>query len=317
MKITKPPKLGEGSTLGIVSPSMTIGGLRDDYERGLRCLRELGFRVKEGETTRASGGDMPGSDQERAADINSMFADDEVDGIMCAMGGRYALRTLRHLDWGLIRGNPKVFSGMSDITTFHLAMLARAGLPCLHQSDVVFGFGESPGSPEWSYETGLFTRITTRPEPLGVCPRFSEWECWRGGEAEGVLLGGHTTTLQSLIGTSYYPRLNVKTVLFIESMSVYLNGLEKILVQMREAGLLDRVTAVLVGKVRGEENGAVVDKTDLVKESVLLVAEEYDLPVVAKMDFGHYTPNLPLPIGLKARVNADNLEVSITESYVT
>lgn len=302
--------------MGIVSPSQTIGDLRDDYEKGLRCLRELGFRVKEGETTRATVGDMPGSDEERAADINSMFADDEVDGIMCAMGGRYALRTLRHLDWGLIRDNPKVFSGMSDITTFHLAMLAQAGLPCLHQTDVVFGFGQSPGSPQWSYETGLFTRITMRPEPLGVLPKLSEWECWRGGTAEGVLLGGHTTVLQSLIGTLYYPRLNVKTVLFIESMIIYVNSLEKILVQMREAGLLDRVTAVLVGKVRGEENEAVVDKTGEVKESVLMVAEELDVPVVAKMDFGHYTPNLPLPIGIKARVDADSLEVRITEPYV-
>ena len=316
MKITKPPKLGEGSTLGIVSPSSTIGGLREDYERGLRCLRELGFRVKEGETTRATGGEMPGSDEERAADINSMFADDEVDGIICAIGGRYALRTLRHLDWGIIADNPKVFTGMSDITTFHLAMLAKAGLPCLHQSDVVFGFGQSPGSPEWSYETGLFTRITTRTEPLGVCPRFSEWECWRGGEAEGALLGGHLPTIQYLIGTPYYPRLNVKTVLFIESMSGYVNRLEKMLVQMREAGLLDRVTAILVGKVRGEENGVIVDKTNEVKESVLMVAEELDAPVVAHMDFGHYTPNLPLPVGCRVRVDADELTVSLTESYV-
>ena len=132
MKIIKPPKLRAGSTIGVVSPSSTITNLKQGYLTGIRSLEGLGFRIREGATTRVEGGDMPGSDRERAEDINAMFLDDEVDGIICAVGGRYALRTLRHLDWGLIKVNPKVFSGMSDITIFHVALLAKTGLSGLH-----------------------------------------------------------------------------------------------------------------------------------------------------------------------------------------
>lgn len=316
MRVVKPPMLKEGSVLGIVSPSYTITEVLDDYSSGIRNLKEFGFEVKEGRTTRVREGRMPGSDEERAEDINAMFADSDVEGIICALGGRYGLRTLRHLDWKLIGSNPKVFSGMSDITTFHAAFLAKTGLSGLHQSDVVFGFGLDPGSPGWKFETSLFLRITGDSKPLGALPSLTPWACWRGGQAGGRLFGGHLPTLRNLMGTKYFPEIDEKIIFFFEAMSDFFNDIENILVQFREAGILDMTAGLLVGKIRGEKDGGTVDRTTDLKEIVMEITDEYDVPVIAGMDFGHYTPNLPMPLGIRAEMDADLLEVRIIESYV-
>jgi len=316
LRVVKPPKLEKGSVLGIVSPSYTITEVADDYASGIMSLRSLGFEIKEGRTTRVKEGKMPGSDEERAEDINAMFADNNVKGIVCALGGRYGLRTLRHLDWKLIGSNPKVFSGMSDITTFHAAFLAKTGLSGLHQTDVAFGFGQNPRSPGWKFETSLFLRITGESKPLGLLPSLTPWACWRGGRAEGRLFGGHLPTLRNLMGTKYFPEIDEKIIFFFEAMSEYFNEIEKILVQFREVGILDKTSGLLVGKIRGEKDGSTVDMITDLKEIVMEITDEYDMPVIAGMDFGHYTPNLPMPLGILAEMNADLLEVRIIESYV-
>ncbi len=312
----KPPRLKKGSVLGVVSPSYTITEVADDYMSGIKSLRGLAFEIKEGRTTSVREGRMPGSDEERAEDINAMFADSDVNGIVCALGGRYGLRTLRHLDWKLIKSNPKVFSGMSDITTFHAAFLAKTGLSGLHQTDVVFGFGQDTGSPGWKFETSLFQRITMESKPLGSLPSLTPWACWRGGRAEGRLFGGHLPTLRNLMGTRYFPEIDEKIIFFFEAMSNFFNEIETILVQFREAGVLDKMAGLLVGKIRGEKDGKMVDMTTDLKETVMEITDEYDVPVIAEMDFGHYTPNLPMPLGIRAEMSADLLDVRIIESYV-
>ncbi len=316
MRVVKPPRLKRGSVLGVVSPSYTITEVANDYVSGIRSLRGLGFEVKEGGTTRVREGKMPGSDEERAEEINDMFSDGDVEGIVCALGGRYGLRTLRHLDWDLIGSNPKVFSGMSDISTFHSAFLAKTGLSGLHQSDVAFGFGGDPGSPGWKFETSLFLRITGDSKPLGSLPSLTPWDCWRGGRAEGRLFGGHLPTLRNLMGTKYFPEIDEKVILFFDAICEYFDEVEKILVQFREAGILDKTAGMLVGKIRGERDGKVMDMTANLRDVVAEITDEYDIPVIAEMDFGHYTPNLPLPLGIRAQMNADLLDVRIIESYV-
>lgn len=316
MRVVKPPRLKKGSVIGVVSPSYTITEVANDYASGIKNLRGLGFEIKEGTTTRVGEGRMPGSDEERAKDINAMFADSDVKGIVCALGGRYGLRTLRYLDWKLIGSNPKVFSGMSDITTFHAALLAKTGLSGLHQTDVVFGFGQDPRSQGWKFETSLFQRITGESKPLGSLPSLTPWACWRGGRAEGRLFGGHLPTLRNLMGTRYFPEIDERIIFFFEAMSNFFNEIETILVQFREAGVLDKTAGLLVGKIRGEKDGNTVDMTTDLKEIVMEITDEYDVPVIAGMDFGHYTPNLPMPLGIRAEINADLQDVRIIESYV-
>jgi muramoyltetrapeptide carboxypeptidase len=317
MKLLKPPRLSAGDTVGIVAPSHPVLPFRSMYLKGVENLKRLGFKVKEGKTVKLQhSGYMAGTDVQRAEDINGMFADEEVKAIICAMGGQVAIRTLRYLDFDLIRANPKIFSGMSDITTFHAAFLAKTGLVGLHQTDVVFGFGADMNSKEAMYEMDLFFKVTKNAEPLGLLPAFTLWEVWREGKAEGRLFGGNVPSLQALLATPYFPKPDEDIIFFWECMTQPLDLLDQRLVQFREAGLFDRAKGMLIGKIRGEEAGVVKDMTSEVKKVVLDITCEFGFPIIASMDFGHYTPNLPLPTWLKASLNTERARVRINESYV-
>lgn len=324
MRLLKPPKLLEGGTIGVIAPSHPVLPVQQEYNQGIDNLKRFGFKVKEGKTVRLQHmGYMAGTDLERAEDINNMFADEEVDAIVCALGGSVAIRTLRHLDYDLIRDNPKIFSGMSNITTFHVAFLAKTGLTGLHQTDVVFGFGADVKSREAKYETSLFFRITENAEALGLLPAFTNWEVWREGKARGRLFGGSINSAEPLLGTPYYPNLDEDIIFFWESIAQPLDELDAKLVHFRESGLFDKTKGMLIGKMRGEvpdssskSGRRIKDMTNEAKELVLDITGEYDFPIIASMDFGHYTPNLPLPMGIEATMDTDGARVWLNESYV-
>jgi len=182
LRLLKPPRLEAGDTIGVIAPSHPVLQFQEEYNRGIKNLKNFGFKVEEGKTVKLQHkGYMAGTDRERADDINAMFADEEVSANICALGGSIAIRCLRHLDYDLIRRNPKIFSGTSNITTFHIAFLAKTGLIGLHQTDVVFGFGADMNSEEAKYETDLFFRVTKNAEPLGLLPELTKWEVWREG----------------------------------------------------------------------------------------------------------------------------------------
>ena len=324
MRLLKPPRLEAGGTVGVIAPSYPVISLQEKYDLGIAALRRLGFRIKEGKTIRLLyKGYMAGTDQERADDINSMFEDDEVDAIVCALGGSVAIRCLRYLDYDVIAKNPKIFSGMSNITTFHVAFLAKTGLSGLHQSDVVFSFGGDPASAEWKYETDLFLRVTEKAEPLGLLPAYTSWEAWREGRAEGQLFGGSINSAETLLGTPYYPRLDEDIIFFWESLGQPLEDLDAKITHFRESGILEKTKGMLVGKFRDEVNDsssrtgkAIKERNDEIRELVMDVTSGYDFPIIGNMDFGHYTPNLPFPEGVRAAMDTDGVKVWLKESYV-
>ncbi len=324
MKLLKPPRLEAGDTIGVIAPSHPVLPFQEEYNRGIKNLKNFGFNVKEGKTVKLQHkGYMAGTDLERADDINAMFADEEVSAIICALGGSIAIRCLRHLDYDLIRMNPKIFSGMSNITTFHIAFLAKTGLTGLHQTDVVFGFGADMNSAEAKYETDLFFRVTKNAEPLGLLPALTKWEVWREGKAEGNLFGGSINSAETMLGTPYYPKLNEDILFFWESIGQPLDELDAKLTHFRESGIFERTKGMLVGKFRDEVSDSssktgqtIRDRTDEIRGLVMDITADYDFPIVGNMDFGHYTPNLPLPTGIKAAMDTSGMKVWLKESYV-
>jgi len=322
--LLKPPRLRAGDTIGVIAPSHPIQPVQKKYDEGIKNLKGLGFDVKEGKTVKLTyKGYMAGTDVERAGDINAMFADDEVRAIVCAMGGSVAIRCLRHLDFDLIRRNPKIFSGMSNITIFHIAFLAKTGLSGLHQSDVAFGFGADMGTAEGKYETDLFLRVTENAEPLGLLPALTKWEVWREGKAEGRLFGGSINSAVSLLGTPYYPNLDEDIIFFWESLGQPLDEVDGKLTHFRESGIFERTKGMLVGKSRDElpdpsskTRKRIKDRADEMRELIMDITAGYDFPIIGNMDFGHYTPNLPLPLGIKAAMDTDGMKVWLKESYV-
>jgi len=316
MYLLKPPKLCEGDTVGIIAPSSSVLPFEKMYRQGVENLRTLGFKVKEGKTVRLQHGYKAGTDLQRAEDINNMFADKEAKAIICAIGGSVAIRTLRYLDFDLIKTNPKIFCGMSDITILHMAFLAKTGLMGLHHTDVVFGLGRDMRSKEAIYEADLFLKVTKQAKPVGLLPKLTRWEVWRSGTAEARLFGGNLPTLESLLATPYFPKLNEDIIFFWEAMARPLDSIDQMLFHFRETGLFDKTKGMLIGKIRGEEANVIKDMTSEVKAVVLDITEEFDFPIIASMDFGHFSPNLPMPLWLKASLDTKGAKVWINESYV-
>jgi muramoyltetrapeptide carboxypeptidase len=177
---------------------------------------------------------------------------------------------------------------------------------------------------EGKYETDLFLKVTKNAKPLGLLPALTQWKVWREGKAEGRLFGGSINSSVTLLGTPYYPRLDENLIFFWESIGQPMDELDTKLVQFRESGLFEKTRGMLIGKFRSEvpdpsnpTSQKINDMTDDVKELVLDITADYDFPIIAGMDFGHYTPNLPLPIGIKAEMNTDGVKVWLKESYVT
>ncbi|HET6792782.1 MAG TPA: LD-carboxypeptidase, partial [Actinomycetota bacterium] len=234
-------------------------------------------------------------------------------------GGRMALSYLDLIDVEAVRADPKPMLGMSDISALHLALHARTGLVSLHSDLVTFGFGE------WNELDGarreqlaeLYFRVLTEDTPLGSLPAGTRWETWRSGRAEGPLIGGMLNRLVRGQATSsaLAPERFDGAILFWEeaftSTSVIWNDLHV----LRQAGVLDRISGMVVGKPFEVE--PTPPGPEPLRDIVLEVVGERDIPVLGDVDIGHAGPNLPMPLGIRAEMDADAPTLSLLEPVVS
>ena len=321
--ILRPPKLSPGDTIGIVSPCLPIlPSFRDNYERGKQQLEAMGFKLKEGKTTKLQHWYSAGTPQQQAEDIIAMFADPEIKAIVASSGGHSAISVLGLLDYDIIRDNPKPFIGMSDMTCYHLALYAQTGLVGFHMDEVIFGLGinGTQASVEDSSKIlTAYTDVLTKSTPIGVLPRLTEWKSWRGGTAEGILIGGNLNSITYQMGTPYFPRPEAfdDAILFWESVGQTKYTIMRSLYQLKYAGILDRISGMCIGTITDVPPVSDAELTEPdIEEIVLDLTKGYNFPIMAGMDFGHYTPNIPMPIGVKARVDTQTLELLLLESAV-
>lgn len=317
MKVTKPSKLTLGDTIGIVASSLPVlPSFRKNYERGKTLIEEMGFKIKEGKTISKTYGWAAGTPKEVAEDINSMFADKSVKAIMAQTGGYSAVSVLEHLDCGLIAKNPKPYIGMSDVTNFHLTLFSKIGLVGFHMDDVTFGFGQD----ESGLDKEFFLRFLTQTKAPGIIKPLSEWEVWKKGKAEGHLMGGNLYVMQGLIGTEYFPPVESfkNSIFYFEEVGGMKVDLIRRLYQLKYLGVFDRTSGLLIGKLkyikpmREEEI-----KEPSLKEAILEVLKDYKFPIMANLDFGHFTVNIPMPIGIKVSFDTEKKELNFLESAVS
>jgi len=314
MKVLKPQKLNIGETIGIVASSLPVlPSFKENYEHGKGILTDLGFKIKEGKTIGQKRWWMAGTPKEVAEDINSMFADKSVKAIMVQTGGYSALSILEHLDYKLIAKNPKPYIGMSDVTNFHLAFFTKIGLVGFHMDDVTFGLGYVWGEGEeylGEFDKEMFTKFLTKAEAPGVIAPLTEWEQWKKGSAKGQLIGGNLHLLTGLMGTEFFPKIDIfdGAILFWEEVGEPLHNIARFLTQLKYAGVLERISGMLIGKI------TYIKPT--VKEMVLDILKDYKFPIMANLDFGHFTVNIPMPIGTKVSFDTSKSELKFLESAV-
>lgn len=327
--LLKPPKLNHGDTIGIVATSypLPITDFPDseyvgEYRKGVKEIESMGFKVKEGKNIDKVKWWYAGTPQERAYDINNMFADPEVKAIIVHEGGQSAIAVLEYIDYELVKKNPKPFIGFSDITNIHTALYTKAGLVGFHGPLVTYSLGRVwdehlPEKKEKAKER-LYSLLTST-EPLGKIEQFTQWETWRSGSAKGKLFGGNIANFLSVIGTPYFPKIEdlEGCILFWEIDGVQSYKIEKCLYHLKYAGVLDNISGMLIGKLPDITRTAWRDFTEpTVKEIIMDVLKDYSFPIIAEVDFGHKTVDTVMPIGIEVQMNANTLELEFLAAAV-
>ncbi|MFB8166832.1 LD-carboxypeptidase [Kitasatospora purpeofusca] len=322
--LLRPRALSPGDVVAVAAPSGPLDGADAPLlARGIGTLRQLGFEVRDSAVLAAGRPRWwaAGSPAAQAEELNALLRDPQVRGVIAHTGGQATLGYLDLLDLDAIRADPKPLLGCSDISLLLLALYGRTGLAGIHADMATYGLGSSwhtvPGRNEEL--AALHRRLLTVPEPLGALPAMSGWECWRAGRAEGPLVGGLLDRLTSLQATPYAlpAELFDGAVLFWEEVERPLSAVWSDLHVLRLSGVLDRIAAMVVGVPHRLTAPGCAHGTPELREVVLDVLGGRDLPVLGQVDIGHAGPNLPLPLGIRAEVDATARTLTLLEAAVT
>jgi len=300
-------RLSKGDTIGVVSPSTPAKAGDVKFDTGVEYLRRMGFKILPGKHVHSESWSYAASPQEKADDLNAMFANPKVKAIICTQGGSTANACLGHLDYDLIRRNPKILLGISDITVLLNAIYTQTGLVTFHGNDVMWGFGNNPAP----YDMDEFVARLMEAKIGPVTPNGPR-QTMRGGMAQGHLLGGNLDCLLKLAGTPYFPDLRA-SILFLEAFQPTPERCDYQLHQLQHMGLFEQIVGVILGYMDGLEN---TDSALQVPDVLLQITQQYDFPILKVKDFGHNCPNTTLPVGVKIHLDADHQTYEIVEPCV-
>ncbi len=301
----RPPRLRPGDTLALVNPSGAIYE-RAPYEIATESLQALGFKVREAPNLRARRGHLAGTDAQRAGDVNAMFADPGVHGILALTGGSGGNRILPLLDYAAIRRNPKFLGGFSDTTALINAVQARTGLVTFHGP---VGVSEwNTFSVEHWRGAVMDAQALTLRNPVdkddNLVPRSGRISTLRGGKAQGHLVGGNLAVLTSMAGSPYWPAFD-GAILVLEDINEYIYRVDRMLSTLKISGALDRVAGVVLGAFTKCEPGEGNYGTLTLDEVFDDYFKPLNVPVYSGALFGHIKRKFTLPLGLPVEMDAD------------
>jgi muramoyltetrapeptide carboxypeptidase len=294
--IIKPKALPKNGTIGIVSPSSPM---RDPSKlhAGIAYLESLGYRVELAPHVGKADAYLAGSDEDRAADLQAMFANPKIDAIFCTRGGYGAMRFLSLLDYKRIARTPKILVGFSDVTALNAALCQRSRL--LSFSGAMVGV-DMPAFDTESEEQ--FWRIITSKKKIGIVRQSLQTQCLRPGVASGALVCGNLSILAALQGSRYAP-LTKGTLLLCEDIGEESYRIDRLLCQMELSGALAASTAVLFGQFTMDAKRESATATRPVLEVLQEYADRAAKPAVANIMYGHTAKKLTLPFGLTMQIN--------------
>ena len=322
-----PQKLKEGDEIRVISPARSLAIIsQETREIALRRLREMGFKISFSKYAEECDEFKSSSIEHRIEDIHEAFKDKKVKGILTAIGGFNSNQLLKYLDYDLIKANPKILCGYSDITALQNAIFRKVGL-VTYSGPHFSTFGMLKGL---DYTIEYFKKCVMESGPFEVRPskEWSDDEWYKNqekrefiknkgflvineGEAEGTIIGGNLCTLNLLQGTEFMPSLK-NTILFIEddeeSKPQHFDRDLQSLIHLPD---FDGVKGIVIGRFQKASEMSEKLLTKIIKTK----RELNDIPVIANVDFGHTTPHITFPIGGKARILAskDKTKLEILE----
>lgn len=307
-KLLKPKRLKKEDTIGLISPGSYISD--ESLEKAVKNIEGLGFKVKLSKNIRAKKGFIAGTDVQRLADIHAMFSDKSVVGIWCARGGYGCGRLLPHLNYKLIKQNPKILIGYSDITALLNAIYCKTGL---------IGFHGPVGASDFSdYSLQHLENLLINPtENYVIKPLHEEsspFQIINRGKATGKLIGGNLSLLASMAGTPYLPDFKNKIIL-LEDIGEKPYRLDRMLVQLHQSTNLAQAAGIALGVFADCEAKEGSDSLSL-SETLEGQLKHLNIPTVYGLTFGHIGNMATFPIGAEVELEAQKGTIKILDSIV-
>ncbi len=314
--LIKPPRLRPGDTVGLIAP----GGYATEKSiaKARRNIEALGLRVREGASLRAVYGNYGGSVPQRLADLHAMFGDPEINMIWPIRGGSGCISLLSHLDFALIRANPKILLGYSDITALHLAIYKHARLVTFH--------GPVASSTLTDYAIEHMMAVLGDPQPSYTIPMALEnsrraldkphfgMRTVHGGVATGPLMGGNLSLVAALAGTPYAADFR-DSVLFLEEVNEAPYRIDRWMTQLDLSVGFSKAAGVMVGIC--EDCGPEHDDISLTLDQTLdLHLQPLSVPAVTGYSIGHIRDQFTIPMGIRATLDTERQTVTLLEPAV-
>lgn len=292
-----PPHLSAGDTVGLIEPAGYTDSA-DKLEAVKRTIEGMGLVPRVGAHVGERFGYLAGSDADRAADVNAMYADPDVRAIFAVRGGWGCARILPLLDWPTIRANPKLLIGFSDITALHLAIAAHGHFPTIH------GPVASSSWPQVSWESLWRMGFSGQTPTLPLAREGELLTALTGGKARGRLYGGNLAVLTALAGTPWLPDFS-GAILFLEEVREAEYRVDRMLSQLMLSGILGKLSGVIFGQC----SRCATEEPDYAGFSVSQVLEQYfaklGVPAVIGANIGHIRGQICLPSGGMCELDAD------------
>lgn len=299
-----PNKLFSGARIGLIAPASAAR--EDKIQKAIDNIESWGLEVVEGKYLRSKNGFLAATDQQRLEDLHLMFSDSTIDAIWCVRGGYGTTRILDELDYDLIRRNPKILLGYSDITALLNAIYLRTGLITYH--------GPVASSDMTDYVKGeikntLFSKNNTSTIlPLNQPGEGEQgYSIIKGGKAEGRLVGGNLSILAAMCGSGYLPDFSNKIV-FIEDVGERPYRLDRMLVQLKQATQLKSAAAIVFGQFTDCDGP---QDSQTVEDVLMDLVKDIPCPVVTGYSIGHVSNQCVLPVGQKAVLDADRGSITL------
>jgi len=300
-------RLKKGDTIGLISPAGPESA--DKIKESIELLKSLGFNIKEGKHIYDKLGYLAGNDKDRAADFINMFLDPEVDMVLCVRGGYGTMRILPLIDFNIIKLNPKIFAGFSDITTFLNNIALKCNLITFHSPMCNSNFLDNDTLKSFldTLMTGYNSFTIKNPEGIPM-KSFSD------ASPIGQLVGGNLSLICSTIGTPFEIDTKDK-ILFIEEVGEEPYSIDRMLTHLLLSGKLQSCSGIILGQftkceLSHYEKSLTLDQ--VIEDRVLSLNK----PTLVNLQSGHSYPKLTLPIGAQVKMDCKNKIIQVLDPVV-
>lgn len=314
-KIVKPKRLTAGDTVAVIAPSSGVAP--EAFEKALQNLADLGLKTKIGKSARNRKGFLSGTDKERLDDLHQAFADTTVKAVWCARGGYGASRFLPNLDFKLIRNNPKILIGYSDITALHLAIYQNTGLVTFHgpvASSTFSDYTKKHVANALMNPTAPY-KIEPAPDNVAKESNLFKTETITSGKCRGRLTGGNLSLLAALAGTAFALRETKGKILFVEDVGEQPYRIDRMLTQLRQTADLRQLAGIALGVFED------CNPKDPNSQSLIEVLKDrlgdLGIPVIYGLSFGHIRDQFTLPMGIEAELDTETQTITFLENGVS